>query len=188
MVKLASKKLQPKKTIKAGKLVAGRLSAGRLSAGKLTAGGLQAKHLMNATRKLMHPKVFEQLSGAGFFDKLSNVLNVANTMAGTVKKAVDVGKNIYDAGKSVYGAYKQIRGGKIPVLRRKSEYNKMMANEELSEEEGGVLSAGKLVGGKDKPKRKLPEVLRKRAEAIGKYMRQGKTMKQASDLYHKNGY
>ena len=85
----------------------------------------------------------------------------------------------------------------MPVLRRKSEYNRMLANGELSEDEGGKLVAGRMrsssvekVNSKSdkKSKRKLPEALRKRAVALGKYMKQGHSMKKASELFEQNGY
>lgn len=171
------------KTIKmGGRVSGGRMSAGRLSAGKLTAGALEPKHLMNATRKLIHPNVMKELQGAGFFDKFTNILNTANKALSTVgglKNVVNVGKTLYNAKSKI----DKIQGGKMPVLRRKSEYNRMLNNEELSEDEGGKLTAGSL----GKSKRKLPEALRKRAVALGKYMKQGHDMKTASEMYKKNG-
>ena len=180
-------------------------SGGKLTAGKLTAGGLKKEHLMNATRKLMHPKLMAHLLGAGFFDKFTNILNTANKVVSGVSQAVDIGKKAIDVGKNIYGTYKSLRGGKMPVLRRKSEYNRMLANEELPEDEGGKLvagrmSAGKLVAGRmrsssvekvnskseKKSKRKLPEALRQRAVALGKLMKQGYDMKTASEMYKKN--
>lgn len=163
------------------KLSGSKLTAGRLSGGRLTAGQLR-----NATRHLYHPKVLEKLDGSGFFDKMSNIINVANKAVGAVggiKKVVDVGKTLYGAkqkldklkgGKLAGGV---LVAGKVPVLRRKSVYNKMLENEELPEDEGGKL----------KTKRKLPEALKKRAVALGKYMKQGYSMKEASDLYKANG-
>ena len=178
------------KTIKVGDLSAGTLSAGKLTAGKLTAGNLKPEHLMNATRKLIHPDVMQKLQGAGFFDKFTDILNTANKVVSGVSQAVDIGKKAYDVGKNIYGTYKSLRGGKMPVLRRKSAYNRMSANEELSEDEGGKLVAGRMSAGslksEKKSKRKLPEALRQRAVALGKLMKQGYDMKTASEMYKKN--
>ena len=139
----------------------------------------------------MHPKLMAHLLGAGFFDKFTNILNTANKVVSGVSQAVDIGKKAIDVGKNIYGTYKSLRGGKLKnPLISKSEYkklknNKMLEDDEIIEDEGGKLVAGSL---KSKSKRKLPEALRKRAIALGKYMKQGHSMKEASKMFAENGY
>ena len=114
----------------------------------------------------VHPKVIERLQGAGFFGSLINGIGktakfIINNKD-NIEKAVKTGIDVYKSGKSVYD---MLKGG-------------MMTNGGAGLK-GNVHSAGKLSAGKLNPK------MRHRIDFMGALMKQGKTMKQASDEYKK---
>ena len=105
----------------------------------------------------------------GFFPKLANILSFANKAYSAIDKGISIGTKGYKA-------YGQIKKGVDEMRKKKDEPMEVFPQEQMA--------YGLKTGGGLKSTRKLPEALRKRAEFIGKHMKNGKmTMKQASDLF-----
>ena len=145
-------------------------TAGKLSAGKITAGAMSAGKLQELFKPHLHPNAHKKMLEGGFFPKLANILSFANKAYSAIDKGISIGTKGYKA-------YGQIKKG-IDEMKKKDD----VPMEVFPQQQ---MAYGLKAGGlKSKSKRKLPEALRKRAEFIGKHMKNGKmTMKQASDLY-----
>jgi hypothetical protein len=138
-------------------------TGGKMSAGKLT-GAMLRKTLQNH----LHPQLEADMQGAGLFDKLSGIINMGNIkrLYGAVDKAIPLATK-------GFSAYKDIKKG-IDGMKKKDDEAMIMPTLGMSY---GVKGAGL------KSKRKLPDALRERAEFLGEQMRNGHSMKQASDMY-----
>ena len=148
----------------AGKLHAGKLTAGAMSAGAMSAGALQ-----QLLKPHLHPKTEQKMLEGGFFPKIANILSFANKAYSAIDKGIQIGTKGYKA-------YGQIKKGVDEMRKKKDEPMAVMPEQQMV--------YGLKTGGGLKSKRKLPEALRKRAEFIGKHMKNGKmTMKQASELF-----
>ena len=155
----------------AGKLHAGKMHAGKLTAGAMSAGAMSAGSLQELLQPHLHPKTEQKMLEGGFFPRLANILNFANKAYGVIDKGIQIGTKGYKA-------YGQIKKGVDEMRKKKDEPMEVFPQEQMAY---GLKTGGGL---KSKSKRKLPEALRKRAEFIGKHMKNGKmTMKQASDLF-----
>lgn len=135
----------------------------------LYAAALTAGKLQELLHPHLHPKAEEKMVKGGFFPKLANILSFANKAYSVIDKAIPIATKGYKA-------YGQIKKG-IDEMKKPEggniEYTPMMSGI------NNIQKAGEL-----KSKRKLPEALRKRAEFIGKHMKNGKmTMKTASEMY-----
>jgi hypothetical protein len=150
----------------AGKL---NLHAEKMHAGKLTAGAVSAGALQDLLHPHLHPKAEKKMLEGGFFPRLANILSFANKAYSAIDKGISIGTKGYKA-------YGQIKKGVDEMRKKKDEPMEVFPQEQMA--------YGLKTGGGLKSKRKLPEALRKRAEFIGKHMKNGKmTMKEASDLF-----
>jgi hypothetical protein len=136
--------------------------------GKMSAGKLTGAMLRKTLKKHLHPQLEADMQGAGLFDKLSGIINMGNIkrLYGAVDKAIPLATK-------GFSAYKDIKKG-IDGMKKKDEETMIMPTLGMSY---GVKGAGL------KSKRKLPDALRQRAEFLGEQMRNGHSMKQASDMY-----
>ena len=143
----------------------------KLHAGKLTAGAMSAGALQQLLKPHLHPKTEQKMLEGGFFPKIANILSFANKAYSAIDKGIQIGTKGYKA-------YGQIKKGVDEMRKKKDEPMEVFPQEQMAY---GLKTGGGL---KSKSKRKLPEALRKRAEFIGKHMKNGKmTMKQASELF-----
>ena len=141
-----------------------------LHAGKITAGAFSAGKLQELFKPHLHPNAHKKMLEGGFFPKLANILSFANKAYSVIDKAIPIATKGYKA-------YGQIKKGVDEMKRKDDVPMEVFPQQQMAY---GVKAGGL----KSKSKRKLPEALRKRAEFIGKHMKNGKmTMKQASDLY-----
>jgi hypothetical protein len=155
-------------------------SAAELKGAKLTAGELHGAKLTGAMLKKtldkhLHPSFSKDIQGAGLFDKLAGVINMGNIkrLYGAVDKGIKIGTK-------GYSAYRDIKKG-VDGMRQKEEPK--MSDEIRQLQEQQMMKGAGL---KKKPtKRVLPEALRKRAQRLGELMRQGHSMKEASEIYKK---
>jgi hypothetical protein len=140
-------------------------TGGVLTAGKLNK--LTGAMLRKTLKPHLHPKLEEDMQGAGLFDKLSSIINMGNIkrLYGTIDKGIKVGTKGYNA-------YRDIKKG-VDGMKKKDEVDTNAEVQKLQ------MGAGL------KSKRKLPEKLRKRAEYLGKMMKKGHSMKKASEMYEK---
>ena len=136
--------------------------------GKMSAGKLTGAMLRKTLKKHLHPQLEADMQGAGLFDKLSGIINMGNIkrLYGAVDKAIPLATK-------GFSAYKDIKKG-IDGMKKKDDETMILPSVGMSY---GVKGAGL------KSKRKLPDALRKRAEFLGQKMREGHSMKQASDMY-----
>jgi hypothetical protein len=135
-----------------------------------TAGKLTGAMLRKTLKNHLHPQLDTDFQGAGLFDKLAGVINMGNIKR--LYGAIDKGISIGTIG---YSAYKDIKKG-VDAMKKKDDEAMIMPTLGMSY---GVKGAGL----KSKPKRKLPDALRERAEFLGEHMRKGHSMKQASEMY-----
>ena len=162
--------------LKAGKLTAGAMpSAGALSGGKVTGGDLK-----KALHKHMHPHLERDFEGAGLFDKLASIVNIGNIkrLYGAVDKGIKIGTKAY----SVYGDFKKAYDG----TRKPAAKPLDNSIQQLQAQQKGFANATRAptaTGAGLKKKRTLPPALKKRAERLGQLMKQGHSMKEASDMY-----
>jgi len=147
----------------------------KLHGAKLTAGAISAGALQEVLHPHLHPEAEKKMLEGGFFPKLANILSFANKAYSAIDKGIQIGTKGYKA-------YGQIKKGVDEMRKKKDEPMEVMPEQQMVY---GLKTGGGLKGkSEDKPKRKLPEALRKRALFIGQQMKNGKmTMKQASDLY-----
>ena len=136
--------------------------------GKMSAGKLTGAMLRKTLQKHLHPQLDADYQGAGLFDKLSSIINVGNIkrLYGAIDKAIPMATK-------GFSAYKDIKKG-IDGMKKKDDEAMIMPTLGMSY---GVKGAGL------KSKRKLPDALRERAEFLGEQMRNGHSMKSASDMY-----
>ena len=157
----------------AGKLHAGKMHAGKLTAGAMSAGAMSAGSLQELLKPHLHPKTQQKMLEGGFFPRLANILNFANKAYSVIDKGISIGTKGYKA-------YGQIKKGVDEMRKKKEPQAEVFPQEQMVY---GLKTGGGLKS-KSKSTRKLPEALRKRAEFIGKHMKNGKmTMKEASDLF-----
>jgi hypothetical protein len=160
--------------LKAGKLTAGAMpSAGALSGGKVTGGDLK-----KALHKHLHPHLERDFEGAGLFDKLASIVNIGNIkrLYGAVDKGIKIGTKAYSA----YGDFKKAYDG------TRKPAAKPIDNSIQQAQPMGFANATRAptaTGAGLKKKRTLPPALKKRAERLGQLMKQGYSMKAASDMY-----
>jgi hypothetical protein len=168
------------------------LTAGKISGSALTAGKLEdilAPHI--------HEKTRQHLKKGGFL-KLSNLLNFANKAYGVIDKTIPIvtkGVSAYNSFKKASEGMKKkdddidianmqlLQGKGMPRkkrygeggtgIRKMKQEPKQEEKQEMKQDEGAGL----------KKKRKLPPALLERAKAIGKMMKQGMNMKEASEKY-----
>ncbi len=142
--------------------------------GKLSAGALTGAMLKKTLDKHLHPSLSKDMEGAGLFNRLASIINVGNMkrLYGAVDKGIKIGTK-------GYSAYKDIKKG-VDGMRQKDEPKISDEVRELQEQQ--MLQGAGL---KKKSKRVLPVALRKRAERLGELMRQGHSMKVASEMYKK---
>ena len=153
-------------------------TAGALSAGKLT-GAMLKKTL----HKHLHPKLEEDMEGAGLFGKLAGIINMGNIkrLYGAIDKGIAIGTK-------GFSAYKDIKKG-IDGMKKKDDETMIMPSLGMSygvkapTATGAGLKKKKDSNEKPKSKRVLPLALRKRAERLGELMKEGHSMKVASDMY-----
>ena len=140
--------------------------------GKMSAGKLTGAMLRKTLKKHLHPQLEADMQGAGLFDKLSGIINMGNIkrLYGAVDKAIPLATK-------GFSAYKDIKKG-IDGMKNKDEVTMSMPTLGMS------YGAKAPTGGAIKSKRKLPEALKKRAEFLGEQMRNGHSMKKASDMYN----
>jgi hypothetical protein len=145
-------------------------TAGALSAGKLTGAMLK-----KALHKHLHPKFEEDLEGAGLFGKLAGIINMGNIkrLYGAIDKGIAIGTK-------GYSAYKDIKKG-VDGMKKKDDEAMIMPSVGMSYGLKAPTATG--AGLKSESKRVLPLALRKRAQRLGKLMKQGHSMKVASDMY-----
>ena len=141
-------------------------TAGALKGAKLT-GAMLRKTL----QKHLHPQLDADFQGAGLFDKLSGIINMGNIkrLYGAIDKAIPMATK-------GYSAYKDIKKG-VDAMKKKDD----VPAEVFPQEQ--MVYGVKGAGLKSKPKRKLPDALRERAEFLGEQMRKGHSMKSASEMY-----
>ena len=146
-------------------------TAGKLSAGKLTGAMLQ-----KTLRPHLHPNLEKDMQGAGLFNKLAGIINMGNIkrLYGAIDKGIQIGTK-------GYSAYRDIKKG-VDGMKKKDEapMDKQIQELQLQQMSGAGLKKSK---SSKSSKRKLPEALRKRAEFLGQKMREGHSMKSASDMY-----
>ena len=150
-----------------------KLHAGKMHGAKLTAGAMSAGALQKLLRPHLHPKTEQKMLEGGFFPKIANILSFANKAYNAIDKGIQIGTKGYKA-------YGQIKKGVDEMRKKKDEPMAVMPEQQMVY---GLKTGGGLKS-KSKSTRKLPEALRKRAEFIGKHMKNGKmTMKEASELF-----
>jgi len=141
--------------------------------GKLSAGAITGAMLKKTLHKHLHPKLEEDMQGAGLFNKLAGIINMGNIkrLYGAIDKGIQIGTK-------GYSAYRDIKKG-VNGMKKKEEapMDKQIQELQLQQMAGAGLKKS------NSSKRKLPEALRQRAEFLGQKMREGHSMKSASDMY-----
>lgn len=152
--------------------------------GKLSAGAITGAMLKKTLHKHLHKKLEEDMEGAGLFGKLAGIINMGNIKR--LYGAIDQGIKI---GTKSYGAYRDIKKG-IDGMKKKdapalsNEIQQLQAQQMMMPTATGA-GLKKKKDSKEKKKRVLPLALRKRAQRLGELMKQGHSMKVASEMYKK---
>lgn len=152
----------------------------------LTAGKLHDFFLQQG----VHPDVVEHLRGAGIFSK---IIDGVKKGVNFVMRNKDTLRGVANQGRQLYNQYRQQDNKGLAGLASFALANKGalqdIANQGQSlyqnfQQGGNIFSAraGKLVAGGMPVAGKLKKKT-KRQEVMGQLMRQGMTMKQASDYY-----
>lgn len=173
-VKLPRRKL----TMKAGSMVptAGGLSGGALSGGKL--------HKFIRSHNI-NKDFADKLHGAGIFQRLADLIN--NFGKKMLKKGVDKVKSHPVVTEKIEQLKKlrqpleelvTIKGGK--VRKAKQSVYESDSGYSSSDDEKPMAKANKL-----KAKREPSKAFQHRAQMMGKYMKNGQSMKEASEAYQK---